>query len=334
MSWAVYIPKLLSSQLFFRIPQTKHNFSDQTIVVTGANTGLGIEAARLLVDQGAAKVILAVRSIAKGEAAAVNILKTTKATKNAVEVWQLDLSNHDSIKAFAKRVSGLERLDAVIQNAGIMSLQRAEIEGVEQHIQVNVIGAVLVGLLVLPKLRETGKKFGVRTRLSFVGSDLMYVARASETKTEGSLLKALGDEEKANINDRYPTSKLLLFYAVQEIAKRSALSASSNVVINVMTPGACNSDLMRDDINIVVRVIQSGMKSLIARSTVDGGRLLIDAIKPDLAEETHGRFLMDCRIGENGPNVESDQGRILAKRFNGELFTRLDMIAPGVTKIL
>jgi NAD(P)-dependent dehydrogenase (short-subunit alcohol dehydrogenase family) len=76
----------LKSQLFFRLPYPTSNFGGQTVVVTGSNTGLGLEAARHIVRLGADKVILAVRNTSKGEAAAQDILASTKARKNVVEV--------------------------------------------------------------------------------------------------------------------------------------------------------------------------------------------------------------------------------------------------------
>jgi NAD(P)-dependent dehydrogenase (short-subunit alcohol dehydrogenase family) len=206
MSWATYGPKLLRSQFFVSIPQPKSDFSGQTIIVTGSNTGLGLEAARQLVRLKAAKVILAVRTVSKGEAAAADILRTTKATKNTVEVWPLDLSNHDSIKDFGARVAGLDRLDAVIQNAGIMTpFNFVRVGDDEMHIAINTIAPILLALLILPKLRESAKKFGIRARLSFVGSDLHYIAQAKEANTPGPVLDALKDEKmaKENMGNRY-----------------------------------------------------------------------------------------------------------------------------------
>lgn len=203
MSWLSFIPILLTSQLLTRIPYPTTSFSGQTIIVTGSNTGLGLEAARHLVRLGAAKVILAVRTIHKGEVAAENILASTKATKDVIEVWQLDLSNYESIKKFTKRAEGLKRLDAVIQNAGILQQEFKTINGEEAHIAINVVGAVLLGLLVLPKLRESAKVWGTRTRLSFVGSDMQYVAVLKEAEVNGNLLEALNDEKISDMGDRY-----------------------------------------------------------------------------------------------------------------------------------
>lgn len=107
----------LYSQLFITPTYPRTSCANKTIIVTGANVGLGKEAARHFVRLGAAKVILACRSVEKGEAAKKEIEAGEK-REGVVEVWSLDLQSFDSVKEFAKRAEGLERLDAVVENAG------------------------------------------------------------------------------------------------------------------------------------------------------------------------------------------------------------------------
>jgi len=185
----------LYSQLFVKIPVPTSDFSSQTVIVTGSNSGLGLEAARLLVRLNAAKVILAVRTPSKGERARTDIAasesktggkgNTADAIARRIEVWQLDISDHNSIKAFVQRAAGLERLDAVIQNAGINALDYRHVEGVEATIATNVIGPCLFGELILPVLQRSAKRHGSRGRLAFVGSDTMYFAEFPEAGKDG-----------------------------------------------------------------------------------------------------------------------------------------------------
>lgn len=126
-----HITTFLRSQLFVGIPYPNSDFSSQTIIVTGSNSGLGFEAARHFIRLRANKVILAVRIISKGEAAAAEISNTTQRPPS--RVWQLDLSSHDSVKAFGDRVRTLDRLDAVVESAGIMSYIFALTEGYESQ---------------------------------------------------------------------------------------------------------------------------------------------------------------------------------------------------------
>lgn len=157
-----------------------------------------------MVRLGASKVIIAVRSIAKGEAAAADIVASCAVPASTVEVWQLDLSNYANVREFAERAQRLDRLDAVIQNAGIMTSDFKVVEGQESHIVVNVIAATLLGVLLLPKLQESARKTGMRGRIAFVGSDLQYVAKFPEAQREGNLMDMLREEKtaRANIGDR------------------------------------------------------------------------------------------------------------------------------------
>lgn len=197
-----YATTFLRSQLFTKLPYPNSIFAGQTVIVTGSNTGLGLEAARHIARLGAAKVILACRTVTKGQAAAADITASEHLTFDRIEVWELNLSSHESIKTFAQRVQRLDRLDAFIQNAGILTTQYRLEEGEESTITIYVTSATLLGLSVLPKLRESAKKFGVRGRLTFVGSDLQYIAKFKEAETLGSLHAALNNKEGVDMDDR------------------------------------------------------------------------------------------------------------------------------------
>ena len=99
-------------------------------------------------------------------------------------------------------MAGLERLDCLVQNAGILTSRWEVVEGMESSVAVNVVGAVLLGLLVLPTLRRSAQRWGGRGRLVFVGSDLLYVAKFAERNAEGSLWEALNKREGADMDDR------------------------------------------------------------------------------------------------------------------------------------
>ncbi|KAF2786043.1 retinol dehydrogenase 12 [Melanomma pulvis-pyrius CBS 109.77] len=334
MTWPQLGRQLLYSQFFVRIPPPYGDFSGQTVIVTGSNTGLGFEAARHLLRLKAAKVILAVRSLAKGEAAAEELVKLTSATKNAIEVMPLDLLDPDSIKKFSDWANRLEKLDAVISNAGMLTQQWSTVNGMEAQIAVNVVYATLLGLLLLPKSRASAKKHNARGRIAFVSSDAHYVAQVKEANSPGSLFNALNNRDIAVMEDRYSTSKLFLLYAIREIAGRSPVTPDSNVIVDVLTPGMCHSGLFRDDKPWLHSLIEGFMMHILARSTATGGGALVDAVRTDLPLEAHGAYLMDCKIAENGPNVESEKGQALQKRFIQELFEKMETIAPGITEVL
>ena len=190
----------LYSQFMVHLPEPTHRYTGQTVVVTGANTGLGLEAARWFVKLDAAKVILAVRSQAKGEAAKANIEKSTN-RQGVVEVWDLDLASYASVKANAERLSKLERLDVVMENAGMVTFTFRMYEDDESSITTNVVSPLLHGILLLPKLRETAEKFGTTPKLVFTSSFVHGMTKFPEQK-EKHIFEGLADEKKADMKDR------------------------------------------------------------------------------------------------------------------------------------
>lgn len=194
------------SQFFFTPPYPTNDFAGQTIIVTGANTGLGLEAARHLVRLNAEKVILAVRNLQKGEAAKKSIEGSEKKT-GVAEVWELDLANHRSVQRFAKRAEGLKRLDAVSENAAIYTFQFTIVDGNESTMTVNVINTFLLALLLLPKMRETAVEFNVVPRISLVASFVHYLTTFPQKQAE-NIFAYLNEKNKADMNDRYD---ILLF---------------------------------------------------------------------------------------------------------------------------
>ena len=195
----------LYSQFFCTPLYPTQSFANQTIIVTGSNIGLGFEAARHFYRLNCAKLILAVRTISKGETAKEDIMRSVKHRKDAdgIEIWPLDLSSTESALAFAERVkTDLPRLDAIVLNAGIHNQSWEVSEGWEQTIQVNVINTLLLGLLALPKLRETKKTYvDSSPHLEIVSSQLHRFTTFREINAP-NIYKRLNEEEFFDGKDR------------------------------------------------------------------------------------------------------------------------------------
>jgi NAD(P)-dependent dehydrogenase (short-subunit alcohol dehydrogenase family) len=117
----------------------------RTIVVTGGNSGIGLPTARALVKAGA-RVVLAVRDLAKGEAAAESI-------PGACEVRKLDLADLASVRAFANGWRG--DVDILINNAGVMRTpERRTVDGFELQIGTNHLGHFALTNLLLPQITD------------------------------------------------------------------------------------------------------------------------------------------------------------------------------------
>jgi NAD(P)-dependent dehydrogenase (short-subunit alcohol dehydrogenase family) len=177
---------------------TPNNCSGRTYIVTGANSGLGLEAARHLVNAGAAKVVLAVRNIMAGQKALEDIEKST-GKSGVAEVWLLDLASFGSVKAFAqKATTELDRIDAVIENAGVAISERVLVEGHNMMVAVNVLSTLLLGLLLLPKLKNVARRYGILPHLVFVSSIAGFDVRGLwETIRDSPVTKM--DAEETNL---------------------------------------------------------------------------------------------------------------------------------------
>ncbi len=137
---------------------TAANVPDQTGrvgIVTGANSGIGYETARVLAAKGAT-VVMACRSQSRGEAAAAAIRGENP--KGGVQMIILDLSSLASVRAFAGEFShAFDRLDLLINNAGVMALpKRAETaDGFEMQFGTNHLGHFALTGLLFPLLART-----------------------------------------------------------------------------------------------------------------------------------------------------------------------------------
>lgn len=154
------------------LPYPTTDYTAKTCIVTGANVGLGKEAARHFCRLGAAKVILACRNVEKGREAQNDINASTR-RQGVVDVWELDLASFQSVKEFCHRANTeLERVDIVMENAGVAIGTYVEVDGgFESSIGINVVSTFLMAFLLLPKLRKTAMRFNVEPRLVIVSSD-------------------------------------------------------------------------------------------------------------------------------------------------------------------
>jgi NAD(P)-dependent dehydrogenase (short-subunit alcohol dehydrogenase family) len=124
------------------------DLSGKTFVVTGANSGIGYEAARALAKK-RASVVLGCRNLEKGRSAVDAIHK--EAPDASLELEQLDLGELASVRAFAEKVSNRHRrLDVLVNNAGVMAIpRRTTRDGFEMQIGTNHLGHfALTGLLL------------------------------------------------------------------------------------------------------------------------------------------------------------------------------------------
>lgn len=190
---------------------TSSKISDQqgrVVIVTGATSGLGKEASRVLAGKNAS-VILAVRNTSKGEKVAEEIRKEFK---NAdVSVRALDLSNLESVKQFSAEIlKDYKRLDILINNAGVMMCPFSKTaDGFEIQMGTNHLGHFALTGLLMPLLKKTENSRIVSTssmahnmgNIDF--SDLNWENRKYKTS------RAYGDSKLANLYFTYELMRKL-----------------------------------------------------------------------------------------------------------------------------
>lgn len=287
----------------------ENSFASQTVIVTGGNTGLGLETVRHIVSVGASKVILGVRTISEGEAAKVDIEETTK-RHGVVEVWPLDLESFDIVKTFTSRAAGLERLDAAIVGAGLASAQwNITSDGWEKTLQVKVLSTLLC-LLLMPILVQTRKSHPeTRPHLVVLGSDIHLDAKFKERDAR-NILEVLNNKErweessKKEPVERYAVTKLFDLYIANELAHLTpSVLGEPAVVVDVVTPSFCKSELLSREAGAPFILVV--LQALTARTVADGSKTIVHAAV--CGPEAHRKYLEHQKVTMWVPCFESDR---------------------------
>lgn len=200
----------------------------RVIVVTGANSGLGLETTRALVAHGA-HVIMACRNADKARRAAATV--ETKGGPGRADPWSLDLADLGSIEAFARRfVDRYDHLHGLCNNAGVMTLPYAKtVDGFEMQLGTNHLGHYALTGRLLPVLLATDD-----SRVVTVSSLMHHVGRMRWDDLQGERRygewTAYGQSKLANLLFCFELQRRL------EAAKARTISLASH-------PGYAATDL-------------------------------------------------------------------------------------------
>jgi len=203
--------------------------SGKCFIVTGANAGVGFELSRVLAARGA-RVLLGCREKGRAEEAIARIKQITPSANLA---WlPLDLGDIESLRAAAAKASQESRIDALINNAGIMypPLTRTK-QGFESQFGVNHLGVFALTSLLLPKLAETqGSRIVVTSSIAHLKAKIDW----DDLNAERSYSKVA----------RYGASKLANALFFFELDRRLRANRSPVTAIGVH-PGVANTSLGR-----------------------------------------------------------------------------------------
>ncbi|MCJ1307074.1 hypothetical protein MMC25_000720 [Agyrium rufum] len=322
----------IHKQIILKIPKPTESFASKTVIITGASSGLGKEAAKHIVRLGATKVILGCRSISKGEKVEAEIEASTGAKPGTLDVWQLDLESPPSIRAFVERVNKLTRLDVLINNAGISTLKFDKTYGTERTIAVNVVGTFMLAIQLIPKLKETAKSYGVTPHMTFVGSALFDQAKYPEEHGE-DLFAWLGDESHVKIFDEYNLSKLLLLHGIIKLTTdvdpitKNNIEDAHPIAINSMDPCFCKTELF-GDLSGGLKAFLTVFAFLFARTAEEGSRLVVSAAAA--GRESHGGYLRGGKLQKYPLFLTDEKGIERSEYVWKQLGNKLEGLQPGV----
>ncbi|RVX70133.1 hypothetical protein B0A52_06305 [Exophiala mesophila] len=299
-------------------PPPGTSFRDQTVIVTGANVGIGLEAARVLLSLQASHLILAVRSLDKGEAAAGPLRKAYPKAK--IEVWRLDMLSYDSIRDFSAKCSNLERLDVAILNAACSRIEFAinKSTGHEETFQTNYLSTALLAILLVPIMRSKKRTTpgSPPPRLAIVSSGLALSAGFPNHEADPLIpsfdSKAIWSSSGGQF-ERYSVTKTLELMLVLSLSR---LVDPKDVLITAVDPGFTRGSQLHRDMSVMTRIILWFLKALTARSLTEAAWTYIDAINSSSrGGEIHGSFIMNFKITPFPPLMYTPKGEQVTSRL-------------------
>nr|CAB3237755.1 retinol dehydrogenase 12-like [Phallusia mammillata] len=227
----------------------------QTAIITGANGGLG-KALAVEFAKRNARVILACRSLIRGEAARMEIVADSGCRESNIVLKTLDLSSLQSVREFANHVvNNEERLDILVNNAAIFGKPIIETKDkMDLTYQTNHFGPFLLTNLLLDLLKRSGPGSRIINMSSFMHDmcalDLDYLKPDDfgvfcATKQMGRL------KQKPEIL-LYNNSKLMNIMFARELARRLG---ERGVTTNCLSPGIVRTNILASDKRIMVMIV-------------------------------------------------------------------------------
>lgn len=245
------------------------------IVITGANSGVGFQAARILGSRGA-ELVLACRSVEKGEAAARQV---PGYHAGRVVVRRLDVADLASVRSFAAALlEEYDDIDVLVNNAGVLGAPFGlTVDGIETHFATNHLGHFALANLLLPRIRDrvvvTSSREHRRGRLDL--DDLTW-----ERRPYGAFAA-------------YAQSKLANLMFMSELQRRLA-AAGSDVRAVAAHPGASATHITGGSGNPIATFIGYHGQRLVAMPAWRGALCTVYAATMDIPGDTyigpHGRI--------------------------------------------
>lgn len=232
----------------------------KVVIVTGATSGLGEEAAKIFSGK-RATVIMAVRNTQKGESVAQKIRTEFPFAK--IEVLNLDLDSLKSVQTFAAQIlANYERLDILINNAGVMACPFSKTaDGFEIQMGVNHLGHFALTGHLMPLLKKTK------------GSRI--VATSSIAHRQGNIdFDDINWEKRKYVTGKaYGDSKIANLYFAYELARKMK-GVTDAPLITIAHPGWTSTDLQRH--SLMFRILNPIFSQNVANGVLPTLRAAVD----------------------------------------------------------
>jgi len=329
-------PIPITWQQIFRTPSKLPNsgirLQGQTVLITGANSGLGLETARKCIQFGAERIIFGVRNLEKGEAAKKELSTgaTDKNVTTQIDVWHLDLEDFQSIVEFAKKLNEDfkgkgRRLDYAILNAGTWHYRyyRAT-TGYEMCLQVNTLGNALLSLLLLPTLSRSSSSSNSPARLAFSTSET-YAWSDLKSGVHPDLFTHQSDPDRYKGCNGYHLSKLLLMFWSRELSSRVD---PSKVIVGDTTPGLCETPIFGAPARNAW--IGNCMMKLASHSAEDGAIMYMLSVFCSKNEEFHDGYFTWGMPSKRSKYVRSKEGARAQKEVWNQMMTIFRTSVPDL----
>lgn len=275
--------------MFRRAWSSDERLDGKTVVITGANTGIGKETAIDLSKRGA-RVIIACRDMEKAQTAVKEIIESSG--NDNVLCKKLDLSDSKSIREFAEGIIQDEpKLDILINNAGVMVCPYGKTaDGFEMQIGVNHFGHFLLTFLLLDLVKKS------------TPARIINVSSMAHTFTSSINLEDINSEKYYDKNNAYAQSKLANVLFTRSLAKRLE---GTGVTAYALHPGVVKTDLWRH-LNAAQRAFMK-LASPFTKNSVQGAQTTIYcAVEPKLENESGG-YYSDCAPANCSRTAKNDE---------------------------
>jgi len=264
--------------------QTQERADGKTAVITGGNTGIGREVARLLAERGA-RVILGCRDVEKAMVV-VEELKTSTGNKN-IQVLPLDLASMRSVREFVVLFKQNEaRLDILVNNAGVMCHPQAKTEdGMEIHFQTNYLGHFLLTSLLLDLLKAAPD-----------GARIINVTASAYRLGQLDLNDLQYETREYKPGAAYAQSKLSVLLMTLYLAKHLE---GSKVTVNAVNPGVVRTGIHRHmpfRQNILISLTFAPFVWFLMKTPKDGAQTILQCAIAKEEDGVSGKYYAECKV--------------------------------------